>query len=365
MTSLERLENETETSRVRVAELLDELRARVSPGALVDQVVDFAGNGAAGDFARTLGRQVRNNPMASVLIGAGLAWLMLGDRRSNGSASSTWTTASAAAESTGETVRDMRDAVTGAGQRVMGRVGEVADAAGRASAAVSDSAHQAGDAAISTAYRARDAAMDATTRARDTASDVASRVGNAASGATSRARDAVADATSSIASRARGVSSSVQAMAGSATDAYRDVAATASDRLHGAAERARGIGHSAADLGARAGSTMTHIVREQPLITAGVGLAIGALIGAALPSTEAERRALGETSDDVKARARQAAAEQVEKAKRVAEQTYEAAKEQAGHVAEQAVQSAKDEGFAAGTLRAEHERNEHARPETK
>jgi len=371
MTSLDQLENETEASRVRVAELLDELRGRVSPGELVDQVVDFAGNGAAGDFARTLGRQVRDNPMASVLIGAGLAWLMLGDRRGKGRGNSDWIPSgwTGAAERGRETMSDMRDAAAGAGERVTGAAGRTAggisdgasDAAGRAGAAVSDSAHRAGD----SLYLAGDAAFTTAYRARDTAADVASRTRDAAADATSRARDAVASATSAVANRARDVSSGIQSMASTATGMARDVAAATSDTLQGAAERARGIGRSATELGSRAGSTATQMLHEQPLIAAGIGLAVGALIGAALPATETERRVFGETSDEWKARARQAATEQMDKAKRVAEHTYEAAKQEATHVGEEAVRAAQDEGFPAGTLRAEHERNEHARPEAK
>jgi hypothetical protein len=76
---LRHLEHETERARSNVTELLDELRLRVSPGEMVDQIVGYAGDGA-GEMVRNLGSQLRNNPLPALLVGVGVAWLMLGDR---------------------------------------------------------------------------------------------------------------------------------------------------------------------------------------------------------------------------------------------------------------------------------------------
>jgi len=326
MTSLDRLEHETEATRLRVAELLDELRGRVSPGELVDQLVDVAGAGAAGDFARNLGSQVRNNPLACAVIGAGLAWLIIGDRRG------------------------------GAG---LASSDGLSDAAARARAA----AHHMGAAAADTSYRAAASAGHA-------AASAAEGVGRAGSSLA----DAAADAGSTLAERAHDVTSGVQAMAEVTADMARTVAGATSDTIQGAAQGlgrgARGVGRSAGDVGRRAGDVITQVaqfVQEQPLIAAGLGIAIGAALGAALPPTEIENRLIGEGADDLKARARAAAAEQVEKAKKVAERTYDVAKEDAGHVAQEAARAAREEGFPAGTLRAEHDQDQgqDARPGVK
>lgn len=380
MTSLEQLESETETSRVRVVELLEELRGRVSPGELVDQVVDFAGNGAIGDFARTLGHQVRTNPLACVLIGAGVAWLVMGDRHGAQGGSSSWSTTMGDLAARGrDTMREVQGAASAAGRRMTGameraseRAADVAGRAGSAAGSISDSLRGAadaagramqgaGDAATSATQRAAGAAMSAGQRAGDTAGGLSERAG----GTTRRARAAATGATSTISSRVRDVSSGLQSAAGTAGDVARGVALAASETLQDTARSVRGIGRSAGDAGRRAGATMTSLLEEQPLIAAGLGLAIGALIGAALPTTETEARLMGETSDRVKSQGRQLAAEQVDKAKTLAGRTYEAAKEEAGHVAEAAVHAAREEGLPAGTLRAEHERGEHVRPEAK
>jgi hypothetical protein len=80
MTRTERLERQSERSRERVADLIDELRERVVPSEMVDKFIDLSGNGAARDFVHTLGQQVRRNPFPMVLIGAGLAWLIFSER---------------------------------------------------------------------------------------------------------------------------------------------------------------------------------------------------------------------------------------------------------------------------------------------
>src|ERR1700719_4210775 len=78
----EQLRRETEETRARVAETLEELRARITPGQVVDQLVDYAGDSGAGEFFRNLGRQAVKNPLPVTLMGAGLAWLMLAGKSS-------------------------------------------------------------------------------------------------------------------------------------------------------------------------------------------------------------------------------------------------------------------------------------------
>src|SRR5436305_14850653 len=73
----EQLRQEAEQSRAEIEETLEELRARITPGQVVDQLVDYAGDSGAGEFFRNLGRQAVNNPLPVALMGAGLAWLML------------------------------------------------------------------------------------------------------------------------------------------------------------------------------------------------------------------------------------------------------------------------------------------------
>ena len=70
------------------------------------------------------------------------------------------------------------------------------------------------------------------------------------------------------------------------------------------------------------------------MVLAGIGIALGAAIGAAFPASEAENRLMGETSDAVKEAAADAAGQQWEKGKAVAEATAEKAWDEAKHGAE-------------------------------
>jgi hypothetical protein len=78
----------------------------------------------------------------------------------------------------------------------------------------------------------------------------------------------------------------------------------------------------------RSGSAFVDFCREQPMVLAGFGLAMGAMIGALLPTSETEDRLMGETSDRVKERAQDVASEQYEGAKKVGERAFDAAKDE-------------------------------------
>jgi Protein of unknown function (DUF3618) len=157
MTSVDRLEYETEQTRTRVSELLDELCARISPGDVVDQLMGMVNEGAAGDFVRTLGQQVRGNPLPCLLIGAGIGWLMLADRAS----------------------ASMSQAVSGASDTISGTARRFASGAHRMAESASGT--------IRTAASATTCAADALA---GTASDVGHRTGDALRSAADRSRRA-------------------------------------------------------------------------------------------------------------------------------------------------------------------------------
>src|SRR6185503_6661489 len=77
MMSSEQLERQTEQSRAEVELTIDELRARLSPGQLIDEILSYTRDGGR-QFTSNLGRQVTDNPLPVALIGAGLAWFLLG-----------------------------------------------------------------------------------------------------------------------------------------------------------------------------------------------------------------------------------------------------------------------------------------------
>lgn len=86
-----------------------------------------------------------------------------------------------------------------------------------------------------------------------------------------------------------------------------------SDSSHQAADTLR---HQAE----RARDGVEHMLAEQPLALGAIGIAVGALLGAALPPTREEDRLLGETSDRVTDKAKALAEEGYAKASEVSQE---------------------------------------------
>jgi hypothetical protein len=78
----EQLEGQAEVARRRLQATLEELSARARLGPVIDQVIDYARRGPAGELFRSFGREVRENPMPVVLIGIAIAWLAVSTSRS-------------------------------------------------------------------------------------------------------------------------------------------------------------------------------------------------------------------------------------------------------------------------------------------
>lgn len=113
----------------------------------------------------------------------------------------------------------------------------------------------------------------------------------------------------------------------SAKDALRDDGADALDSAtrfgrdysDAASDYARSIPGAGAEMFDTARSNLTELIRTQPLALGAIGLAIGAGIAAALPSSEVEVVYLGDTSETVKAKAAEFATEQTARATTLSE----------------------------------------------
>jgi hypothetical protein len=301
MSTSEQLERETEKERARISETLDELRARMTPGHVVDRLVDYATDSSGGMFFRNLRQQAVNNPVPVALVGAGLAWLAISGRRRD--------------SNNGTSADDLA-------ARTTGKV----SAAARAEAA----------------ERVRHAA--------DIASDAASRwSGQVRSAAGNRGRRG-----QHLRDTARGTADSVADTASSAYAAASELAGDATARSKGAARSAVDISEMRGKVTAT-GRSIKDFVYQQPLVLVGLGVAIGAAIGAASPSTEAEDELMGESSDAVKEQTADAAKEQVKKGQAVAEQALQSATEEAE---KQGLASSSAEGEGAFTPQLDSASNE-------
>jgi hypothetical protein len=277
MSYSEQLERETEQTRTQLADTLDELRACMSPGQVVNQIADYARDGAGAAFASNLRHQAINNPLPVALIGAGVAWLMLGARANGGVA-----------------------AANRAGRAASGAASKAKDATAAAGEAVSETA-----AGISST--ASEVAQDARARARSSAD----AIGDSAMKASDRLGDMAESGSESIKRTTLKAYDTV-------ADGARRTAATMTDSTKSLGRRTL----------ATSGSFLA-FCREQPLVLTGIGIALGAAVGALLPRTDAEDRLMGETSDAVKDRVQDVASEPLA-------QVNEAVGEQPTHAAHEA-----------------------------
>ena len=72
------LEREAEAIRSRVADTAESLKAKLTPGQIIDELTSvFSGSGGT-EALSNLKLQVQDNPLPLVLVGTGLAWLMFG-----------------------------------------------------------------------------------------------------------------------------------------------------------------------------------------------------------------------------------------------------------------------------------------------
>jgi hypothetical protein len=328
------IEREVEDTRSGLERTLGELRDRVQPRAVVDEIWDFASGSGGGDFARNLGRAVKDNPVPVVLIGAGIAWLMsgkgtpsFGSRSSRGYFSDDY-------HHYDEDAADYSFQPYQGGRR-------------RLTAASSSYADEARDPSYSTPYtrsdfrregyeRMRseepgmiDKAKDGIRNAGDAISDAASRAAGAVTGAAHSVADSVSGAASSVADRVSGAGHQVSGSASRFSDqasGYGDRAAEQAGYLR---ERASRFGSDTYRRGASAGRSVSHFAEEQPLLVAALGLAVGAVIGASFRSTQAERRWMGEHADRVRSTAADYAHEGYERAAEALSHTYEEVKKEA------------------------------------
>src|SRR5437588_6818647 len=73
----EQLEREAEGARRELAGALDELRLRMTPGQIVDEIIDYARQTPVAEFSRNLVRDIRQYPLPLLLIAAGVAWAVI------------------------------------------------------------------------------------------------------------------------------------------------------------------------------------------------------------------------------------------------------------------------------------------------
>ncbi|WP_162917267.1 DUF3618 domain-containing protein [Dongia deserti] len=263
-----RLEREAEETRAQLEQTLGELRARMSPGQLLDQATNYFRNNSGRAYLGNLRDEVVHNPVPVALIGAGIAWLAISGtmgRRRNGN---------------------------GRMERDWGRTAGVAD----------DLSH--GGRGPSAMRRARETAEDWAGEARDAMSgtlESAKEMGD-------RASTAHDEAIGAARQTAKGWTEEASSTVHQARDRAADMYDQTASGIRRVARRAAGYGR-AARRAVQSDGALVNFCREQPMLVAGLGVAVGAVLAAMIPSSRAEREIMGETSRDVQDRVREAASE--------------------------------------------------------
>ena len=181
------LERDAEIARAKVADTAESIRNKMSPGQLIDE---FTGLFTGGDGAATLANlkaQVRDNPLPLTLVGAGLAWRMLGE----GASSTTARGARSFDQTLDSSTRDTwtsddeyqddeyQDEEYQGGERT--RAGSsIGEALSDAAASVTSVASDAAGAATGTARAARQRLSSAANRYGSGATDMAARAKHSA-----------------------------------------------------------------------------------------------------------------------------------------------------------------------------------------
>lgn len=144
--SSEDIEREVVAARDDLDRTVEALKDKMSPGQLIDELSRTFKGGGAGELMGNLGVQVRENPMALAMIGAGMAWLMMGknDRVTTDAAASVYQTntdlgvAPASGSTTASATADLADAVG----HLKAKVGDAASGVRDAASGAADHAAQ-------------------------------------------------------------------------------------------------------------------------------------------------------------------------------------------------------------------------------
>src|SRR5215204_2844019 len=228
-------ERESEATRNRLADTLDELHDRLTPGHVLDEVLTYARGGGAG-FMRALTNAARENPLPTLLIGAGCAMFLAektgmmrrGFSAGNGGSGFFGGAADATADMAASTSRSVGSAMGSAADTMKEQAGSFAGS-------VRDSAASVGDSAAGSASRAASSLGNAASSAGSTVAGTAASVGDTVSGAAQQARRGLNDGTAKL-------SDTVGQLKEGAADlgeTVQDYAASAREQITDTAERPR------------------------------------------------------------------------------------------------------------------------------
>ena len=312
--SLAQLERNAEHNRAALVETVDALQSRLSPKAIKEDVQEYVRDTGQG-ILRNLENRARENPLQAAAVAAGVAYplwrlvasipvpiLLIG-------------AGLALTRRPGQTSASTGTNDQGFVSQARERVGEATDALKQKMGEVSESVQQTVHSARQTAEQISDKMTEAASKVSQGTEQLTASIGEKISRTTETARTMTSDAASTAAEMV--------------SSGYRS-----------GTEAAARAGEQVVQAGQRTQHTLVDTIERHPMIVGAIGLAIGAVIAAALPATRQESRILGDASAQLKSKARELASEGVE-----------AVKGAAGEVYEETLQHARDQGLSSEGLR--------------
>ncbi len=378
----EELKHDIRRTRSHLDETLDALTSKLRPGAMLMDVVSGMTGQTKADLSRSVAKSVgtvagakvlngvKKHPLPAAVIGAGLAWWLLDnpkkraakqpDPQYGGSYVDARTGQPYDEETYGQGYRPPQDDEYDHGSGLLGSIAnKISGAASSIGDALGLATEKVGHAASSTTHAIGSAASTTAGAVGTAASTTASGVGRAA-GATASGIGTAAGATASGVGTAAGATASGVSNAASATgEGARTGVAAVGHGVTSAAEAAR----MKSAQGYVAGKYyFSEGLEKTPLAIGAAAIATGLLAGLLAPRTRTEDRLMGERSEEVKQRARDAAIEAKQRGQELAQDTAEAAKsavadegltpgsitERVKHVAQAAAGAAKEQAEEEG-----------------
>ncbi len=231
------LQREAEAQRAGLSNTLGQLREGMTTSALSAELVGVLRDSSL-SVVKSLADSARGNPGAALLIGAGLTMLLT--RTTGADVMSTATSVLKTATTVGT------DAASAAADKVKSAAGTAAD----------------------------------------TAKSLASQAGDKVAGMASTAEKMAIDTAASLTDRAVGAADAIRGAADEQVDQAKRL-------VEDGKETAEHLNQDASRLAADTRNAVSKLLEEQPILVAAIGTALGALFGAALPVSQAERNVLG------------------------------------------------------------------------
>jgi len=294
------LEREVEAQRQRIEDRIGEIKERLSPGQIVDELLSYTKNGGQ-HFAANLGQTVSNNPLPAALLGISLVWLMSGQQGPK-------LNMPHAPSPRGADDDDLPYATISGGMR---RISHGEDEAGKWHSEFEDSSGRR--------YKAESSELGA--RAGAFMDNAGRKFGGFIDEAGHRVRDFQDEAGNRF-----------DDAAGWASHRWHDIERGVGNTLDQVGQQAQQLGGAAQHQMDRTSRMIMDSFQNQPLVAGALAFAAGAALAAALPHTAQEDQAVGKVADKVKGKAAQVASELYEDGKERAAELYEHGKEGAAEL---------------------------------